>query len=71
MALQPIAGHRKSSPMMKFLSEGREMEIAFAPVVGTSLLAPFRVTVFYMLGNLVMQATRFVTHPVTVGAAPR
>ena len=71
MALLPIAGHRKSSPMLKFLTGGREMEIAFAPIAGTSLLAPLRVTVFHMLGNLVMQATKFVTSPATIGAAPR
>src|SRR5712671_2152707 len=71
MALLPIAGHRKSSPMLKFLTEGREMEIAFAPVAGTTLLAPLRVTVVYMLGNVVMQATRFSTSPATTGAAPR
>jgi hypothetical protein len=71
MALLPIAGHRKSSPLMGFLTEGREMEIAFAPVVGTPLLALFRVTVFHMLGNLVMQANRFVTRPATTSAEPR
>jgi hypothetical protein len=71
LVLVPIAGHRKSSPMMKFLTEGREMEIAFAPVVGTPVLAPLRITVFHMLGNLVMQATRFVAGPATVGAELR
>ena len=39
------------------------MEIAFAPLVGTLLLAPFRITVFHMFGNLVMQATGFTTRP--------
>jgi hypothetical protein len=63
LVLLPIAGHRKSSALMTFLTEGREAEIAFAPVVGTPLLAPFRVTVFHMLGNLVMQASRFTTRP--------
>jgi hypothetical protein len=65
LALVPIAGHRKSSSLMTFLTEGREMEIAFAPLVGTPLLAPFRITVFHMLGNLVMQATQFATRPAT------
>jgi hypothetical protein len=70
MALLPIAGHRKSSPMLNFLTGGREMEIAFAPVAGTALIAPLRVTVFYMLGNLVMQATKFMTSSSTVGTTP-
>lgn len=68
LVLGPIAGHRKSSPMMNFLTNGREMEIAFAPVAGTAVLAPLRITVFHMLGNVVMQATRFETGPATVGA---
>jgi hypothetical protein len=57
--LKPIAGHRPSSALVKFLTEGREIEMTFAPVVGTRLLAPFRVAVFHVLGNLVVQASRF------------
>lgn len=59
VAFQPIAGHRASSPLVKYLSDGREIEIAFAPVAGTRMLAPFRVSIANMLGNLVVQASRF------------
>jgi hypothetical protein len=59
LALQPIAGHRASSPLVKYLTGGREIEIAFAPVAGTAMLAPLRVSVANMLGNLVVQASRF------------
>ena len=45
--------------MIKYLAEGRDIEMALAPVAGTRLLAPFRVTVANMLGNLVVQANRF------------
>ena len=38
---EPIAGHSASNTLVKYLSEGREMEIALAPVAGTRLLAPF------------------------------
>ena len=38
---EPIAGHSASTPLVKYLSEGREMEIALAPVADTRLLAPF------------------------------
>src|SRR5262249_15194198 len=38
---EPIAGHRANIPLVKYLSEGREMEIALAPIAGTRLLAPF------------------------------
>jgi hypothetical protein len=44
---------------VKFLTDGRDIEIALAPVAGTRVLAPFRVTVSNMLGNMVIQASRF------------
>ena len=34
---EPIAGHNASTTLVKYLSEGREMEIALAPVAGTRL----------------------------------
>jgi hypothetical protein len=45
--------------MIKYLAGGRDIEMALAPVAGTRLLAPFRVTIANMLGNLVVQANRF------------
>jgi hypothetical protein len=56
---EPIAGHRASIPLVKYLSEGREMEITLAPVAGTRLLAPFRLSVVSMIANLVIEANRF------------
>jgi hypothetical protein len=66
VTFQPVAGHRPSSAMVKYL-DGRDIEIAFAPVAGTRLLAPFRVTIANMLGNLVVQATRFEAVAATTG----
>jgi hypothetical protein len=69
VTLDPIAGHRTSSPMVKYLTNGRAIEMALAPVAGTRLLAPFRMTIANMLGNLVVQATRFeVSTPSSVRA---
>jgi hypothetical protein len=59
VAFQPIAGHRRSSPLLTFLTDGRDVEMVLAPLGGTRVLAPFRITATYMLGNVVMQATRF------------
>jgi len=42
---EPIAGHRASAPLVKYLSEGRDMEVALAPAGGVHLLMPFRVSV--------------------------
>src|SRR5262245_11537726 len=58
---EPIAGHRANIPLVKYLSEGREMEIALAPIAGTRLLAPFRLSVVSTLANLMIEATRFET----------
>jgi hypothetical protein len=56
---EPIVGHHASNTLVKYLSEGREMEMALAPVAGTRLLAPFRLSVASMLANLVIEANRF------------
>ena len=56
---EPIVGHIASNALVKYLSEGREMEIALAPVAGTRLLAPFRLSIVSMLANLVIEANLF------------
>ena len=59
VSYEPIAGHRANIPLVKYLSEGREMEIALAPIAGTRLLAPFRLSVVSTLANLMIEAIRF------------
>jgi len=59
VSYESIAGHRPSAPLIKYLSEGREMEMALAPVAGTRLLAPFRMLVVSALANLVIEANQF------------
>jgi hypothetical protein len=73
VSYEPIAGHRPSTPLVKYLSEGREIEIALAPVAGTGLLAPFRVSVVSMLANLVIDANRFeaTMQPASTVADPK
>jgi hypothetical protein len=61
VSYEPIAGHRANIPLVKYLSEGREMEIALAPIAGTRLLAPFRLSVASTLANLMIEANRFET----------
>jgi Protein of unknown function (DUF3108) len=70
VSYQAISGHSPSTPLVKYLTEGREMEIAFAPVAGTRTLAPFRVSVMSMLANLVIRADRFVSSGPAVDAPP-
>jgi uncharacterized protein DUF3108 len=71
LSYEPMAGYRASSPLVKYLSEGREMEMALAPVAGTRLLAPFRVSVVSLLANLVIEANRFEATAGPVGGADR
>ncbi len=59
VAFRPIAGHRRDSALLKYLMDGREIELAFAPIAGTRLLAPFRLSIASLLGNLVIEATDF------------
>ena len=48
------------------------MEMALAPIAGTRLLAPFRLSVVSMLANLTIEANRFETimAPAPVGTPP-
>jgi hypothetical protein len=61
VSYEPIAGHRANIPLVKYLSEGRQMELALAPIAGTRLLAPFRLSVVSTLANLMIEANRFET----------
>jgi len=59
VAFKAIAGHRVGSPLVKYLSSGREIELTLAPIAGTRLLAPFRLSIANLLGNMVIEATEF------------
>jgi hypothetical protein len=67
VVLRPIAGHRASSMIMKYVTERRDMEISFAPITGTRFLAPLRLLVPTLIGTMAVQATSFETSPL----APR
>ena len=70
VSYEPIAGHHISTPLVKYLSDGREMEMALAPIAGTRLLAPFRLSVVSMLANLTIEANRFETTAHPLDASP-
>ena len=58
---QPIAGYIPSRSAIKYLVEQRDMEVWLAPVVGTRVLVPFRVSIPTPIGLGVMQATQFIS----------
>jgi len=60
-AYQPVAGHRPGRYAIRYMQEQRDIEIWLAPIAGTRVLAPFRLSVPTMLGSLVIEARRFET----------
>ncbi len=67
VAYQPMAGHRTDRAAVKFLSESRDIEVWYAPVAGTRVLVPFRLSIPTLLGTAVLAANQFVA----VQAPPR
>jgi len=57
----PIAGYIPDRPVIKYLIAARNMEIAFAPVLGTRILVPFRMVIPTPLGVAMLEATQFIT----------
>jgi hypothetical protein len=59
VVLQPIAGYRADSMIVKYVAGRRDMELWFAPIAGTSIIAPLRVLMPTLIGTLKIQADRF------------
>ncbi len=61
VAYRPIAGHRPARFAVKYLMEQRDIEIWYAPIAGTRVLAAFRLLVPTLIGPALLQATQFTT----------
>jgi Protein of unknown function (DUF3108) len=59
----PIAGHIPDRAAIKYLTELRDIELWLAPIAGTRVMAPYRVSIPTPIGVGVMQATQFVSVP--------
>lgn len=59
VVLQPIAGYRADSMLVKYVAGRRDMELWFAPVAGTSIVAPIRVLMPTLIGKLEIAADQF------------
>src|SRR5579871_449670 len=57
----PVAGYIPDRPVIRYLAAARNIEIAFAPVLGTRILVPFRMVIPTPLGIAMLEATQFVT----------
>ena len=72
--LQPIAGYRADSMLVKYVAGRRDLELWFAPIVGTSFIAPIRVLLPTLLGTLEIAAEQFdaiAVPPASPAASPQ
>jgi hypothetical protein len=56
----PLAGHVPDRAAIKYLIAQREMEIWLAPIAGTRIVVPYRISLQTPLGQGVLEATQFV-----------
>jgi Protein of unknown function (DUF3108) len=59
----PVAGHIPTRPVIKYLTSTQDVEVWLAPVAGTRLVVPFRMSVPTPIGEAVLEATQFVASP--------
>lgn len=57
----PLSGYVPGRYAIKYLTEQRDMEIAFAPIAGTRILAPIRMKIPTPIGTGLVEATEFST----------
>jgi hypothetical protein len=62
----PLAGHVPDRPALKYLMAQRDMEMWLAPIPGTRIVVPYRISLQTPLGQGVLEATQFIA-----AAAPR
>jgi hypothetical protein len=65
----PIAGFIPSRAAIHYVSKLRDIEVWLAPIAGTRVLVPFRVQGPTPIGRVVMEATEFVSAPITTRAS--
>jgi Protein of unknown function (DUF3108) len=59
----PVAGHIPDRAALKYLMGLRDIELWLAPIAGTRVMVPYRVSVPTPFGLGIMQATQFVSVP--------
>ncbi|MDB5509408.1 MAG: uncharacterized protein JWL93_1877 [Hyphomicrobiales bacterium] len=53
----PIAGHRPNRKPTQFMANNRDMEVWLAPLNGTRVVVPYRISVATMVGTTVIEAS--------------
>jgi hypothetical protein len=59
----PVAGYLPDRPAVKYLAAQRDIEVYLAPLMGTRILVPFKLTIPTPLGQGVIEATQFLSTP--------
>jgi Protein of unknown function (DUF3108) len=68
--LQPIGGYRTDSMVVKYIAGRRDIELWFAPITGTSIMAPIQVLVPTLIGTLRIRAEQFKAVAIPASPAP-
>lgn len=55
----PISGHRNDRPQVQQMADNKELFVWLAPIAGTRMMVPVRVSISTMIGTLVVEATHF------------
>jgi hypothetical protein len=63
VSFTPLAGHIPSRAVIKYLTSMQDAEVWLAPVAGTRIVVPFRISVPTPLGDAVIEATQFMVTP--------
>lgn len=67
----PLAGHIPDRAAIKYLVAQRDMEVWLAPIAGTRVLAPIRLSIPTPIGTGELEAVQFVSAPLPPKAAAR
>lgn len=71
----PVAGYNPERSAIKYLAAQRHMELWLAPIAGTRVLIPYRLTIPTPLGTGKLEATRLISTPLvargTTAVAPK
>jgi hypothetical protein len=59
VVLEPVAGYRADSLLVKYVGGKRDMELWFAPIEGTAIIAPIRLLMPTLIGTLKIEADQF------------
>ncbi len=65
---RPISGHRADGHAAQYMADNKSMEVWLAPIGGTRVVFPYRISVLTMLGTTVIEADEFSVDPTTHAA---